>query len=279
MGQYIIRRGKFEVETELKSLVELQDKVYEQRGLKFSVDSFRHWYVENPLGPAVSFNAFDGDKMIAHYACVPTEMLIEDRVAKGLLSMATVTHPDYRGQGLFKSLAARTFECAKEEGYEFVVGVANANSFPGFMKHFPFTFIKRLDVKFGLGTKIYPFDSPSFVPYWTKERVIWRSKRHKEDYSIGNSCIIGRYRGIVNTFMGHFDSMLLSTCDLPKTSFSFLPNLYVGTGMKINGLYFNVPKFIKHSPFNLIFMDLTDGRLPVPDKDNFCFQLFDFDVA
>ena len=41
----------------------------------------------------------------------------------------------------------------------------------------------------------------------------------------------------------------------------------------------NVPKFIRPSPFNLIFMDLTEGKLPKVTKENIFFQLFDFDVA
>ena len=57
-------------------------------------------------------------------------------------------------------------------------------------------------------------------------------------------------------------------------------NLYVGLGLEHkSGLYFNMPKFIKHSPFNLIFKDMSDGELPTINKDNIFFQLIDYDVA
>ena len=74
------------------------------------------------------------------------EMNIGGRIARGLLSMATVTHPAHRGKGLFKTLARQSYETAREEHYEFVIGVANANSYPGFIKYFDFTDVCQLDV-------------------------------------------------------------------------------------------------------------------------------------
>lgn len=57
------------------------------------------------------------------------------------------------------------------------------------------------------------------------------------------------------------------------------PKLYVGLGASFKSIYLKVPKFIKRSPFNLIFLDLTQGTLPIVSRDNIFFQLFDFDVA
>ena len=57
-------------------------------------------------------------------------------------------------------------------------------------------------------------------------------------------------------------------------------NLYIGFGADLKkGCYCGIPKFIEHSPFNLIFRDLTDGTLPEVTKDNILFELIDFDVA
>jgi hypothetical protein len=39
-----------------------------------------------------------------------------------------------------------------------------------------------------------------------------------------------------------------------------------------------MPKFIKHSPFNLIYQDLTGGQLPGMTPDNVFYQLLDYDV-
>ena len=274
----VLRRSLFNTEEEFQQLVELQNEVYKERGIAFSSDGFKYWYAQNPRGAVVSYNAFDGNKMVAHYACIPTEMLIEGRVVKGLLSMATVTHPDYRGRGLFKTLAKMTYDYAKETGYEYVIGVANANSFPGFMKHFPFTFVSRLEVKFGYGRRISSDGEKTFSGYWTPESLNWRLA-HKSCYKKKGNTIEGKHGNLLRTFMGVFDSDLLHQAQIKEAGLNVKPLLYIGLGAKIESPYFRMPKFIKHSPFNLIFMDLTDGKLPKPTKDNIFFQLLDYDVA
>lgn len=274
------RKMSFNTLDELRMLVDLQNEVYKERGLNFNIKSFKRWYVDNPAGGVISYNAFDGDRMVAHYACIPTAMKINGTIVKGVLSMAVVTHPSYRGKGLFKTLATKTYALAKELGFEFVVGVANANSFPGFMKYFPFVFIGRLDVKWGWGKITLP--EKMFSRYWNPQSIMWRCS--KRDYRIGGRCVYGRYGKypFIKTFMGVIPNDLVNRLTYLKKTHLFRPfNLYVGIGADLSkGHYFNVPKFIKHSPFNLRFMDLTDDKhLPIPNKDNIVFQLIDFDVA
>lgn len=274
-----IRRTTFEDEVELKQLVKLQNFVYAFRGLKFTTELFKKWYVDNPLGNVVSFSAFDGDKMVAHYACIPTQMLIEGKVVNGIHSMAVVTHPDYRGKGLFIALARKTYELAKELGYEFVMGVSNANSFHGFMKNFPFTFIGRLDVKWGWGPVKYT--DKTFSKHWTDSTLNWRLSIN--DYRRRGNTLYAKYGNIpfIKTVLGYIPDILLQHISINLKPSLLRPfNLYVGIGMDLSeGIYFDMPKFIKHSPFNLRFMDLTeDKHLPEVNKDNIVFQLLDFDV-
>ena len=272
----VIRQSFFNTDEEFDQLVDLQNVVYKERGVVFSRETFKHWYIDNPYGHAISFNAFDGEKMVAHYVCVIKQLLIEGRIANGLLSMATVTHPDYRGQGLFKTLAKMTYDYARDNGYEFVVGVANANSFPGFMKYFPFQFVGQLVFKVGYGSHVILSSGKTYSGYWTEESLRWRCEK---SYKQSGNTIIGSHGSFARTLVGHFDESLISTVHLPKSSFSFKPSLYIGLGGSPKGVFVNVPKFIKHSPFNLIFMDLTGGKLPKMTKDNVFFQLLDFDVA
>lgn len=271
-----IKQNSFDTDLELEQLVILQNEVYKERGLTFEKEGFRHWYIENPSGRAISFNAFDGDKMVAHYVCVIKQMLVDGRVTNGILSMATVTHPDYRGRGLFKTLAKMTYDCARDNGYEFVIGVANANSFPGFMKYFPFQFVGNLEFKVGYGMHIKSDGYKMFSGYWTDETLKWRCRNN---YKQSGDTIIGTYGRFSQTLVGCFDEHLLSNANLPQAGLSIKPSLYIGFGGDPQGLFVKMPKIIKHSPFNLIFMDLTDGKLPKMTKDNVFFQLFDFDVA
>lgn len=262
----------------LQQVVDLQNNVYEGSHV-FEKWLFRQWYLNNPMGKVISFNAFYGEELVAHYACIPYKMEIEGRVVLGLLDMATVTHPDHRGKGLFKKLAKTTYDYAKENGFEFVLGVANANSFPGYMKYFPFTFVGQLEVKVGYGDDIQCDGEKSFKVHWDKESFNWRLKCFDNHYYQKRNSLFGRYNAMAQTYMGTFKKSFLATTDAPQKSGGVKPVIYVGMGAKVKSLYTTIPKFIKHSPFNLIFLDLTDGKLPQINKDNIFFQLFDFDVA
>ena len=188
---YEIRQLLFDDgDVSLQKVVDLQNAVYEGSHI-FNVNKFRQWYLKNPMGNVISFNAFYGDELVAHYACIPYKMEIAGRVVTGLFDMATVTHPDHRGKGLFKKLAKVTYDFAKEQGYEFVLGVANANSFSGYMKYFPFTFVGQLEVKIGFGTKIMSDGEKTFKVHWDKDSFNWRLNTCKANYSRKNNSIIG----------------------------------------------------------------------------------------
>lgn len=277
-NKILIRQCMFDSEDEWNQYISLQNEVYKDRHKTFRKDSFIHYFLNNPSGKVISFGAFVNDTMVANYSCIPKKMLIDGRVVNGLLSMATVTHPDYRGRGLFKTLAKMTYDKAKEDGYEFVIGVANANSFHGFMKYFPFKFVDRLEVKVGYGSNIRRKEGVIFSGYYDNEIMKWRAS-WRSFYRTNHSCIEGKHGKFVRTHMGSFEKEALSHLSLPKSKCSLLPKLYVGIGAKTKGMFFNVPKFIKRSPFNLIFMDLTNGSLPKVTKENIQFQLWDFDVA
>lgn len=277
--EYEIKQLKFDDgDISLNHLVSLQNIVYEGKH-SFNIEGFKRWYVDNPMGRVISFNAFYNDEFVAHYACIPIKMMIEDRVVLGLLDMATVTHPNHRGKGLFKKLARITYDYAKENGFEFVIGVANANSFPGYMKYFPYEFVSKLDVKIGIGNTIKFNKSKLFSTYWDKESLEWRLSIRNNQYYASHNNVYGRFKTIIKTFMGSFEDDLISKLNIERQKSNFGLKLYVGLGADIKGLYFKVPKFIKRSPFNLIFLDLTEGKLPKVNKDNIFYQLIDFDVA
>ena len=273
--EYEIKRFQGDQST-LEKITELQNIVYKGKHL-YDTNEFKYWYLDNPMGHAICFNAFFNDEVVSHYACIPMRMKIAGRVVLGLLSMNVVTHPEHRKKGLFKKLATLTYEAAKEEGYEFVLGVANANSIHGFMKYFPFTFISKLDVKIGVGTNIHPDGEKVFSTYWDDDAIKWRCS-YGQYYKKANS-VLGKFKPFVHTFLGHYSDEFIDRLPLQKRGMGLHLNLYVGLGAKINSPYITVPKFIKHSPFNLRFMDLTGGKLPQVNKDNIFFQLIDFDVA
>ena len=264
----------FDNDSELYHLAELQNEVYRERGLKFKPQTFKSWYVENPYGRVVSFNAFDNGKMVAHQSFVPEKMDVDGRIVRCLRSMAVVTHADYRGRGLFATLTNMALEEAKRQGFEFAYAISNANSTPVFLKHCGFKQIAQLQVKIGFGNDVKENGSHIYKRYWSPETLKWRTGIHH--YTRHGSSVIGDYKYGVKTYMATLDESLLDKVGLTKKN-SIAPRLYVGLGAKTPA-YMKMPKFIKHSPFNLIFQDLTGGKLPEMTPDNVFYQLLDYDV-
>jgi hypothetical protein len=69
---------------------------------------------------------------------------IGGRDLTGTLSVNTMTHPDFRGQGVFMMLAEETFRRCAREGRHFTTGFPNENSHAGFLKHLAFQEIGRV---------------------------------------------------------------------------------------------------------------------------------------
>lgn len=281
---YTIRKEDFTSVEMMDQLVRLQNKVYAGKHV-FCPSTFKHWYIDNPNGNVISFNAFYNDVLVAHYALVPIQMKVDGKIVNGLLSMATVTDPEHQGKGLFKRLAKESFDYSKQNGYQFVVGVANANSYPGFIKYFNFVDLGKLEVLIGFKNNIIPKGEKAFSVFWNKEALEWRLSRKRYVRIQNNICgpigfgPLKRLLG-VNTYMGSFSKDLLDTLPIRQKKWNYSLKLYIGLGSNArdNG-YLPVPTFIKRSPFHLIFLDMSDGDLPVINKDNVFFQLIDYDVA
>ncbi|MDR1724924.1 MAG: GNAT family N-acetyltransferase [Bacteroidales bacterium] len=245
------------------------------KATKFTPDFLKWQYVENPLGKCIGYNAFDGEKMISHYIGLPIEMNLFGSQCKGILPINVATDPQYGGKRLFSTLAAKTYALAAEEGYDFVIGVANAQTTNAYIKHLGLYLIAPLDVRIGFGTKIY--DNPqNFNCYrrWTSETLEWRMRNPDNHYAFSNNILTSRIAKVCQT-VSYCSQKPNNVCN--KKHFSLL-NLYVGLGADLKkGTYFQMPSFVKHSPFNLVFMDLK-GSLPIIKKEDMFFRLIDFDV-
>lgn len=278
--KYLIKFGEYD-EQLLQKVVDLfTDTFYWSK--KFSMDYLKWQYLDNPNGKVVSFNAFaeNGD-LAAHYATIPINMIIAGKKEKGLLSLNTATHPNHQGHRLFTTLADKTYNYAAEKGYKFVIGVANANSTHGFLKYLKFDLIAPLEFKIGIGD-IFKRSIPDDLNrvYYDEKTLLWRLKCPEFKYTVaGNTIHSSRPEPLFHTSAGKLpEGITREMLGVNKTFDVF--NIYIGLGIENKGgLYFNLPKFIKHSPFNLIFRDLTDGTLPKITKDNIFFHLLDYDVA
>lgn len=274
MSEYNIQFAEDYDDKLLDELVELMNDSFPD--CPFGKDYYRWQYEQNPNGKVVSYNAYYDNKLVAHYAAIPIEMSFDGEKKKGLLSLNTATHSQHRGKGLFVKLAQLTYDHAKANGYKFVIGVANANSTHGFLTKLGFYHICPLEVRFGMGNIFRYKEEKTVYVVWNDKSLQWRLSNPYYKYFIRKNAIYGSMDKPL------FKTIVSENKDMEeKGSLGLRPfNLYVGLGLnKKSGLYFKVPKFIKHSPFNLIFKDMCDGELPTINKDNIFFQLIDYDVA
>ena len=96
---------------------------------KTMTEAFWRWrYLDHPAGGPLIALAWDGDRLAAHYAASRAPLLVEGAPRSAALSMTTMTHPDYRGKGLFERSATVLYDHMAEAGIEVVWGFPNRNS-------------------------------------------------------------------------------------------------------------------------------------------------------
>lgn len=113
---------------------------------KLTAKYLRWLYQENPHGTAVGIDAFLDGKLAAHYVTIPRLYRVSGELIPAVLSVNTATHPDHQRRGLFTKLASATYERAEKQGYQFVVGVANAQSIHGFVKKLSFQHLGQINL-------------------------------------------------------------------------------------------------------------------------------------
>lgn len=123
----------------LERISEFQKLFMDSFNRKISKEFLKWRYVDNPMEDILAHVAIENGKMIANYSASPCKIYINGKIEKAALSMTTMTHPNFRGKGLFPKLANGLYELMENRGYKAIVGFPNNNSH--------LTFIKRLNWK------------------------------------------------------------------------------------------------------------------------------------
>jgi hypothetical protein len=136
-------------------------------------------YLRNPAGRARYVNAYDpSGSLVAHYAVLPTPPLAEPPVqcVGTYFSLNTAVDPGAAVPGLMVVTARALFRALQAEGPALILGVANENSFQGFVRMLGFRSLGRLSLT------VHP---PGTVPRVAAPRALavdpqylaWRSAR------------------------------------------------------------------------------------------------------
>ena len=251
-------------------------------------------YRLNPAGKAETFNIWEGDSIVAHYAAIPIVANLFSNEERGLLSLNSVVHPNYQGRGYFKSLALSTYEEAKLRNASFVIGVANASSTLLCQRQLKFQKVSPLTVKLGLGhvkRKTEPNALPCFQLNWEEASLNWRLKRPEAKYRATSNSMgtwLWRNTGTYGIYaeMGWFPNearQLISTLYQVDAMPTLTPNpvkLWIGLDQRCEWpgyWYRDLPERFKPSPLTFLFKDLTNfKRLLVPETVQ--ISLLDFDA-
>lgn len=116
-----------------------ESKILELFELSFGTKlPFKYWewrYLKNPHydNPLIHL-MWDEDKLAGHYALSPVKVVCNNITYLTGLSMTTMTHPNYRGKGIFTTLAESVYkEAFNTHGFAVVWGFPNTNSHYGFV--------------------------------------------------------------------------------------------------------------------------------------------------
>lgn len=100
----------------------------------------KYQYFRNPIGDALIELAIDPENntVAGQYIVQPKKFRCFGKETNCVLSFNTLTREAYRGQKIFVKLAERTYNRATSEGFDFVYGAPNKNSYHGFMTKLSF---------------------------------------------------------------------------------------------------------------------------------------------
>lgn len=254
---------------------------------KFSLGLLKWLYEDNPEGRVVGFDAYDGDELAAHYVCVPGTFILNGKIERTLLSLNTATHPKHQGKGLFTKLAEKTYEDGVQLGFHSVHGVANANSTPGFIRKLGFQLVEQLKAKIGLGCILTPSDlkksvQPQFKRVWTPEAIAWRCSKPNNPVRRCNGDNVAVFQArSVSRWLPVYAELDSDIGSALENQASMSP-LHLYLGLQPDGLnsfqnYVDIPSFVRPSPLNLIFRDLTAGTRSL-ERGQVSFSFLDFDA-
>ena len=242
-------------------------------------------YNANPLGAALGYNAYAGDRLVAHFASQPMRARIEGREDRGLLTQNAATLPEFMGKGLFTRLVERTMDAGAAAGFGFALALANTNSLHAFVNKLDFQQAGALDVKLGAGPTP-PGDASvdlQFEPIWDEKSIAWRLARPGIRYQAkrrDDRCQIYVPSGIlgISVEFAAFPAALVPE-SLPALSTANPIRVWLGldpTRAWSRTAYFDIPMRLRPAPLNFTIRDLSQRNRRF-DGDRVRFQAIDFD--
>jgi hypothetical protein len=285
---------------------------------RFRDERYLEWlYARNPAGTAVSAEEWREGECLAHYAVLPQFYTDGARRLKGALSLNTAVSERARGQGVFTRLAEECYVSCVQQGIHFVLGVANANSTPGFLGRLGFTLLGPLPVRIGMALPLpqkgirswrlkggapLPDDLAPLIGKisiappggwqqdWTPESLRWRLSSPATPlmlHSDGDALLVTALEKknglpvmiILSVFSLGNAQIKLSRLLQAACAACYTP-LFItaGYGDIMAVRGLAVPRFLLPSPLNLIYRPLSSEAPPAETFRIGAFSFLDFDA-
>lgn len=238
-------------------------------------------YRGNPDGAAIACGAFQRGELVGHLAAMPLRARLNGEEHRGVALINAAVHPEHRRRNLGLRMIFATMDEVFRQRHRFAIAVSNDSSTAPLMT--AFRPVAPLTVKLGLGRPASgPPVEPSFERLWSEEALRWRLSRPERGY-----VATARHgRLIVTAATGKPGIAALmhegpELADFPGSQGRRPPlNLWMGLDPRIDwnrSRYIDVPQWLKPSPLNLSFVDLT-GKDLFPDPARALFRAIDFDA-
>jgi GNAT superfamily N-acetyltransferase len=131
---------------------------------------FRWMYEQNPSGTALEYMTLNDGLVSGHIAALPLRYQMGPRTALGSVAVNAITHPDYRGKGVFVILTDLLNKRSASAGIEFSFGFANLNSEKACLRHLSYRELGRFPLW------ILPFRLPRIMAARESKRsALWRA--------------------------------------------------------------------------------------------------------
>lgn len=228
-----------------------------QPAFKWGDKKYWNWrYRDNPAGIGRIWLADDAGKIVGHYAMIPIKMKIGDETVTASLSADIVTHPDYRHQGIFETLARKAYTEAGKEGVHIACVFPNKFSYPGFIKKLGWFEVCRLKAF------VKPLNLENALKRYFNNRFL-----RKFCASIGNSIINSCYRtkkspdvdGLTITRVSSFDDRIDDFWGRVSNDYDII---VVRSKEYLNWKYVEVPLLTELSNTNfVIYVAEKDGQI------------------
>jgi hypothetical protein len=295
----------------VKETAELLHEVFPD-DLKFSNPKFLSWlYSSSPSGEVIESNVDDEQGRIGHYAVVPQRWHYQGGSILVALSLNTAVSERARGLGLFTRLAAETYEAAASKNVRFVVGVANANSTPGFVRKLGFTLLESLDsrvvagfavrrpreldihneaeVRSFLDENAAAISAESFERVWDYAEFSWRVdnpaasyRMHVIENCLVVSCRTKQFGLPVSVILKVFVGREARQPDLFRIGVALnramrtVVSVYGGHNNRVRTRGLRIPARFRPSPLNLIVRNLDTDSTVTPRPT--VMEFLDFDA-